>query len=395
MSWQLVFAQILSIALSLSGISLPLAMAADITCDCAPSVCAACEVETGTTFYSAKCGPQNARVKSCKKATCEAVENQKQCLALLKDARPVELKGDGAGESLRQVANLAPEAGQIVDLEGDYRVTHANGIAEKPRKKDPAFVGDLFETDEGGRVRVILRDGSELTIAAQSKLKIEAVDVDAANAKRKVAMMVLAGKVRNRVSRQYKDGNSYQVRTPTAVAGVRGTDFITSYLPRENGSVTEVRTIEGLVRLSNLDSVSPKFIDVPAETYAVFETDGSTQQLSPLYRLKEEELRQLRVQDFAAVASTGPRPSRRVPASTESEPVCSTPKAAFNQCSFTCENNPVGEKRCRTDLTNVACVRRICRANGQWAEEKRLPSSEGEKCEASGTVSVGSCGAYW
>jgi hypothetical protein len=358
--------------------------AADESCECAASKCAPCENETGTTFYSAKCGPKNARVKSCKKATCEPVENQKQCLAALSQPNASPWTTELPQARTSGVVNLAPEAGQIVNLQGEYRVTHSNGISEQPRKRDPAFVGDIFETRAESSVKIILNDGSELTIAPDSKLKIEKVSVEASALKRQVALRVLAGRVRNKVSKDYKGENTYQVSTPAAIAGVRGTDFITSYVLGENGWISEVRTLEGLVRFSTASARSgaiSKFIDIPAGTFAVFEEEG--EKLSPLYQLKTDEMHHLQHQDFLVESEKSQRksPARSLASVSveETQPICSAPVGKFQQCSFTREND--------------VCVRRICRANGQWADQRRLPASEARRCDAK-TV-VGDCGQYW
>jgi hypothetical protein len=55
------------------------------------------------------------------------------------------------------------------------------------------------------------------------------------------------GKIRAKVEQKYDDEtNKFQVKTKSAVAGVRGTDFFTSYTPSNNQ--TKVVTFEGSVR---------------------------------------------------------------------------------------------------------------------------------------------------
>jgi len=56
----------------------------------------------------------------------------------------------------------------------------------------------------------------------------------------------------------------------------------------------------------------------------------------------------------------------------------------FNQCSWSCKNNPKGEKSCRTDLPEVSCVRQRCNAAGDWTDMNRMPSSYGSECPSSG-----------
>lgn len=48
---------------------------------------------------------------------------------------------------------------------------------------------------------------------------------------------------------------------------------------------------------------------------------------------------------------------------------CQKPKGAFNQCSWTCENNPKKAKECELSSPRVSCVRRRCLANGTWGDD--------------------------
>lgn len=49
--------------------------------------------------------------------------------------------------------------------------------------------------------------------------------------------------------------------------------------------------------------------------------------------------------------------------------VCRQPAGRFNDCAFTCENNPKGRKVCDLENPKVRCVRRRCLASGQWGDE--------------------------
>src|SRR4051812_1970794 len=81
------------VGFSLSGLAtahaadnapVPALASKDVSCECDQLSCNECETQTGTTFYSEKCGPSGSRVKSCKRPTCEPVENQPVCLAKAK-----------------------------------------------------------------------------------------------------------------------------------------------------------------------------------------------------------------------------------------------------------------------------------------------------------------------
>lgn len=71
--------------------------------------------------------------------------------------------------------------------------------------------------------------------------------------------------------------------------------------------------------------------------------------------------------------------------------ICQRPAGRFNECSWTCLNNPKKEKKaCLVIVPGVSCVRHRCNANGEWAEETVLDAEKGGSlCKAQ--VVVGPC----
>lgn len=71
--------------------------------------------------------------------------------------------------------------------------------------------------------------------------------------------------------------------------------------------------------------------------------------------------------------------------------ICQRPSGRFNECSWTCLNNPKKEKKaCLVTTPGVSCVRHRCNANGEWAEETVLDAEKGGSlCKAQ--VVVGPC----
>ena len=90
-------------------------------------------------------------------------------------------------------------------------------------------------------------DGNVLNINPVSSMKIEAYS-GGDGGKKKVLLNVMYGKMRATVNQKY-DGKSesFQVKTKSAVAGVRGTDFLTGYEPKTNKM--SVVTFEGNVEV--------------------------------------------------------------------------------------------------------------------------------------------------
>jgi len=115
----------------------------------------------------------------------------------------------------------AQTAGKVGRLLPAGFVTHENATAEA-KVADPVSWNDLLRTNEQGRMRVDLEDGSLLTVGAKSVLRV--VKHDAASQQSSIDL--LYGKVRATVAPVTKPGGSFQVRTPTAVIGVIGSGVL-------------------------------------------------------------------------------------------------------------------------------------------------------------------------
>ena len=100
------------------------------------------------------------------------------------------------------------------------QATIRRSTAELPAEKGTDVVwSDLLRTNEQGRVRVMLLDRSLISVGPKSEVRIaqRLTTSDQSN------LELAYGKVRMRLAKQ--SGQRFELRTPTAVAGVIGTDF--------------------------------------------------------------------------------------------------------------------------------------------------------------------------
>lgn len=81
---------------------------------------------------------------------------------------------------------------------------------------------DELATDQAGRMRVGLGDGSILSLGANSRLRV----VQHNAAAQQTTLEMLYGRLRSQVMKLTHPNSNFEVRTPTAVAGVIGTDFL-------------------------------------------------------------------------------------------------------------------------------------------------------------------------
>jgi len=427
--------------------------AEEVSCQCLQSTCGACEIEDGVDFYSEKCGPNLSKTKSCKRPQCRPVENQKACLSKLElpaesapnasaiqsaDVEPPQaMTVQSPKRKIASVGNngeVPNRAAQVVLSGGRAFIIRATG--SKPAgltgDRQPIEKGDLIQvndrivTEADGRVRLRFPELSEIFISPGSNVLIEEAMLEkrAGPSKRTIMLDLHRGKVRSRVQGRYDDGESkFQVKTKAAVAGVRGTDFVISFEPGKKDWKTEVRTLTGNVCLgSDSECGRPAVagpcgesgeksavicagmyaayvVPAPPEDASRIEIDAAMERgfMTPIFKMSEEDIQTLdRDTDirYDSIGSDVHSIEKQTRAVASDQATCSSPMGSFNQCAWTCEGNPRGQKTCRTDLPGVQCVRRLCRASGQWAEPTILPSRQSGSCEGDASV-VKDCGGYW
>jgi len=105
---------------------------------------------------------------------------------------------------------------------------------------------DLLHTDIRGRLRVELLDQSLISLGPDSQVRV----IRQAPSSEQSALELAYGKLRMRLAKQ--PGQRFELRTPTAVAGVIGTDFgADASVP----GTTHFICLEGEVRISSSDPI--------------------------------------------------------------------------------------------------------------------------------------------
>ncbi len=128
-------------------------------------------------------------------------------LCFLLSPLPAFCQGGGATNQAGLVSALDPSATR-------------NGAPTKVR--EDVFWNDQLQTNAAGRMRVNLRDGSILSLGSNSQMHV--VQHDAAA--QQTTLEMLFGRLRSQVVKLTQPNSKFEVRTPTAVAGVIGTDFV-------------------------------------------------------------------------------------------------------------------------------------------------------------------------
>lgn len=157
--------------------------------------------------------------------------------------------------------SLWAACGEIEVAKGDIKVEKSGGgKAAAAAKGTKVCQGDTIIAGVQSRAKIKMEDGNELNVSPDSKILLETYEYKAADNKKKVMLNVMYGKVRaaTREENMYNDkahdgqANTFQVKTKSAVAGVRGTDFLTSFDTKT--TKTEVVTFKGTVEVGMVDA---------------------------------------------------------------------------------------------------------------------------------------------
>lgn len=148
---------------------------------------------------------------------------------------------------LPTVAQAQGVHGVLRVVKGDVKIkSGASGQANKARIGEKVYPKDIILTAKDSRAKIVMVDNNEINVSPESQIEIQNYEYDPNQGKKNVLLNVIYGKVRSKVEQKYDGkGARFQIKTPSAVAGVRGTDFLTSY-DRSNNS-SSVITFEGRV----------------------------------------------------------------------------------------------------------------------------------------------------
>ncbi|MDI6891123.1 MAG: FecR domain-containing protein [Thermodesulfovibrionales bacterium] len=127
------------------------------------------------------------------------------------------------------IASFAHGAGQpvgkITGLSGSVSYREKENIPYKPAKKDTALVkGYWIKTGADGWAVLTLSDESKLTLSNNTELEITELVIG--KNKKDGIFSVTQGKLRASVIKAAGEKVNYTMRSPTAVAGIKGTEFM-------------------------------------------------------------------------------------------------------------------------------------------------------------------------
>jgi len=136
-----------------------------------------------------------------------------------------------------------------------YKYGEKNGVPAE--SNIPVEEGDKLKTGSKSKAEILLDDGSIIMMEELSEITIESFRVDPKQEKVEVSLLLRIGQLFAGITKFKHRNSRVDIRTPTAVAGVRGTEFVVEVLEdQENGDhslVTDVGVFEGNVMVDGLD----------------------------------------------------------------------------------------------------------------------------------------------
>jgi len=162
----------------------------------------------------------------------------------------------------------AQDVGRLVDLDGTVEVVR-RGTVLPASVGSAVHLGDTVRTRRPGHARLVLTDGSVLNLGTDTSLVVDEQVFQPAGGTLRSIIRLVEGTTRALVGTHYSQPDAvYELNTPTAVVGVRGTEFVTVFDPI--AQVTDVLGVAGSVVVhSVLDRVKNEVVLGPRELTVV------------------------------------------------------------------------------------------------------------------------------
>lgn len=145
------------------------------------------------------------------------------------------------------LAALSPVEAKITFLKGKAEVQRGGSLIWAPAMLRMSLTsGDRIATEEGSEVEIKLDDGSVLKMKDKSLLVIERMDRQKKPLITVTRLQALSGKILGCIRKLSSKESKFEINTPTAVAGIRGTVFAVFV----EGDSTELDVVQGQVAVS-------------------------------------------------------------------------------------------------------------------------------------------------
>jgi len=185
--------------------------------------------------------------------------------------------------------------GKVVAMEGRASITRQG-------KNIPAallaeiYPADTVVTARGSKLKILFIDDSILALGGRSKIIIEKFLYQGKEKKGEASFNLTLGKARALLGKAHLKDSLYEIKTPTAIAGVRGTHFIVWVV---SARLTQILVLSGEVEVRDIAGIGKQVLK---ENFASRVTSGEAP--GSAYTPEPEEVN--RLQDETTVSSEIP-----------------------------------------------------------------------------------------
>lgn len=146
--------------------------------------------------------------------------------------------------------------GLLMVVKGDVKITKDDQSTTAAKVGGKVLPKDTILTGPDSRAKIVMSDRNVINVSPDTKMQITKYLNDSKSGLKDVEIKLDQGKVRNNVEQSYDGEKSkFIMKTPTAVAGVRGTQFVTSFDNKTN--ISSVFAIRGQVSFTSMANGKP------------------------------------------------------------------------------------------------------------------------------------------
>jgi len=129
--------------------------------------------------------------------------------------------------------------GLVTKVSGDVKITpKGKNTKHQVEVSEVIKAGDTIETGAKGKIEMKFENGNAMNLKPGTKITITKLDIDPRTEEYEQLFEMSKGKLRARIE-NITDGSSFRVKTPTAIAGVRGTIMYLEVSPAKTDAFFE------------------------------------------------------------------------------------------------------------------------------------------------------------
>ncbi len=151
-------------------------------------------------------------------------------------------------------AAAAEPVGFLAVTEGDVEIRSGGAASWSAATRDSEIeLGDVVRTGRDSLAKLVLVDDTVITLDEETELEVDELVVGSAATRQASRVNLLSGHVRTRVGQAFGGTTRLEMHTPTAVIGVKGTEWVAWVLDDVGEIYTFICVLAGEVDVASND----------------------------------------------------------------------------------------------------------------------------------------------